>query len=171
MPKSKKSMNLQELFLLKLKALYYVENKLTKALPKMAKAATDTDLKANFTEHAMETQGHLDRLETIFASLDVKPTKLPVDAIGGLIADAEWCIKNIRGEEALDASLTAAAQYVEHYEMAGYRTLAEWAEMLDLTEAKAILGETLEEEKMADQKLSELARQKLNENANVLELD
>ncbi|HTL39395.1 MAG TPA: DUF892 family protein [Methylomirabilota bacterium] len=166
MPK-KKNMNLTDLLILKLKALYDTENRLTKALPKLAKASTDVDLKAAFITHAAETANHVKRLEKIFQTLDLKPQKTTVEAVQGLVADTDWCIKNISGPAALDAALVGAAQYAEHYEIAGYGTALEWAELLDFAGIAQTLEETLEEEKVTDEKLSELAHAKLNDRIKI----
>ncbi len=151
-----KNMNLMDLFVKKISALYDVETHLLKALPKMAKAATNPDLASAFADHLVETENHVARLEKIFAILDLQPKKLKSEAIRGVTLDGEWVIKNISPDSALDASLARAAQYVEHYEMAGYMGAISWAEDLDLGEVESLLKETLLEEKEADQKLDEL---------------
>ncbi len=166
---SKTIEGLPELFLLKIKALYDIESQLIKALPKMAKNSADPQLKAGFKEHLEETKQHAKRLEQIFATLKMKPQKTKVEAIAGLIKDAEWLIKNVKGKQALDASLIAAAQYVEHYEMAGYGTAKEWALLLGNERAAELLEETLAEEKGADEKLNSLAKSKINKLAMPVE--
>jgi ferritin-like metal-binding protein YciE len=156
---------LLDLFTLKVMALYDIETQLVKALPKMAKAASDEDLSASFSEHLEETKGHVVRLEEIFEVLDMKPKKSKVEAIAGLIADTEWCIKEDPSPELLDALLIASARYVEHYEMGGYLSAIAWAEELGLDDAAALLNETLEEEQASDEKLAEaqvLSAQKAN---------
>lgn len=157
---------LHDLLILKLNALYYVEQQLVKALPKMAQAATNEDLAIAFNDHLDETKTHVKRLEAALASLGEKPKKIAVDAIDGLIADAEWCIKNIKDMAALDASLIAAAQYVEMYETAGYGAAREWASLMRHTEAMDLLRQTLEEEEAADGILNDLALGGINELAN-----
>jgi len=157
--------NLHDLLVLKLKSLYDIEQQLVKAIPKMAKAATSEELKSAFEDHLDETQEHVSRLEDIFKQMDSEPEAEEGEAIRGLISDAEWCIKNIENEQVLDASLISAAQSVEHYEMAEYGSAAQWAEQLNLDEVKEILGTTLEEEEMADEKLTTLAESKVNEEA------
>lgn len=149
-------MNLRELFIQKLCALYDVENSLIKALPKMAKAATDPDLENAFADHLIETENHVARLEKVFTLLDEAPKKLKSEAIRGLVKDGEWVIKNVKGDNALDANLARAAQYVEHYEMAGYMGAVSWAEDLELGEVESILKETLTEEKDSDEKLDQI---------------
>lgn len=170
MPKSK-DVTLHDLLILKLKALYDVENELLKALPKMAKAAVDEDLKQGFEGHLVQTQEHVERLEKAFSLLNVKPAKTRVEAIRGLIEDANWVIKNLKNTQASDAALIAAAQYVEHYEIAGYGSATEWAELMGHEEVKALLGETLEEEKTTDEKLNALATSKINEEANSMPME
>ncbi len=157
---------LREMFLTKIQALYDIETELVEALPKMAEAASDSDLKTAFEEHLDETQGHVERLENIFDLLGEKPERLEVEAIRGLVRDGEWVIKNTEEGDARDAAIIGAARHVEHYEMAGYMTAQEWAEMLGDEGVSALLEETMEEEEAADEKLSELGTQiaeRLNE--------
>ncbi len=167
MPKQKR-FTLHDLLILKLKALYDIETQLIKALPKMAKAANNEDLKSGFKEHLEQTKRHVERLEKAFDLLSMKPAKTLVEGIRGIIEDGEWIIKNIKDKNAIDAALIAAAQYAEHYEIAGYGTAAQWAELMGHDEVKNILGETLEEEKMTDEKLSALAKEKINDQANTM---
>jgi ferritin-like metal-binding protein YciE len=156
--KSNKSqdMNLRDLLINKLCALYYVENAMVKSLPKLAKASTDADLKNGFTIHLDETKGQVERLEEIFSILEMKPKKLKCEAMDGLVADGEWIIKNVQPEEALDANLARAAQLVEHYEIAAYSAAISWAEELEEGEIASLLQETLGEEKSTDEKLDEV---------------
>ena len=158
-------MTLQDLLITKLQVLYDVENQLVKALPKMAKNASDSDLSASFEEHLKQTKGHVERLEKAFKLLDIKPKKMKSEAIRGLVEDAEWVIENVQGDEALDANLIAAAQYVEHYEIAGYGSAQSWASEMGHAEVSDLLQETLDEEKAADKKLNDLATSKINEKA------
>ncbi len=151
-----KNMNLKDLLIKKICVLYDVETYLVKSIPKMAKAATDTDLEDAFTDHLIETENHVARLEKIFAILDLKPKKLASEAIRGLVEDGKWVIDNITPGNARDANLARAAQYVEHYEMAGYMGAISWAEDLELGEVESLLKETLTEEKEADLKLDEI---------------
>ncbi len=155
-PQSRKPSILPELFVVKIQALYDVEQQLVKALPKMAKVATDQDLKEAFRDHLEETRFHVTRLENIFDLLGIKRKKLPAEAIRGLIADGEWCVKNIAKGEALDATLAGAARYVEHYEIASYLSAQAWAELLGEKEIASLLEDTLKEEVQSDEKLSEL---------------
>lgn len=165
------TMTLHDLLIQKMRALYDVENNLIKALPTMAKNASNEDLVAGFEEHLEQTKEHVARLEKAFKLLKEKPQKLKGEAIQGLIADAEWVIKNVGGSAALDANLIAAAQYVEHYEIAGYGSALAWAREMGHDEVADLLEETLEEEKAADEKLNELATSGVNEAANEVEED
>ncbi len=151
-----KSKTLRELFLLKIQSLYDIESELVEALPAMAEAATDPDLKEAFREHLDETRGHVSRLENIFQELGEEPEKLEVDAVRGLIKDAEWCVKNVEEGAALDAALVGAARSVEHFEMSKYMAAQEWAEMMGEDEISELLTETFDEEENSDEKLEEL---------------
>lgn len=157
--------NLNDLLVLKLQALYDVESELIKALPKMAKNATHPDLKEAFTMHLEETKNHKARLEDAFKALGVKAKKTTSAAIRGLIQDAGWIFEQTISREAKDALMIAAAQYVEHYEMAGYGSAAAWAEELDAGEVAGLLKDTLKEEEAADEKLGSLATGGLNAEA------
>jgi len=161
--KNSREVTLHDLFIIKLQSLYNVESEIIKALPKMIKKATNADLKQGLEEHLAETKGHAERLEEIFQQLGEKPKKLKVEAIRGLVEDAKWVMENVKNPEALDAALIAAAQYVEHYEMAGYGTAVEWAKLMNHTGAEELLQETLDEEKAADEKLSKVAVTEVND--------
>lgn len=158
-----KKLTLADLLLLKIQALYDIETEVAKALPKMVKKASAGELEDLFAEHLEETEAQIERLEHIFRLLGEKPKKNKTEAIRGLVKDAQWVMKNIRPSEALDANLVAAAQYVEHYEMAGYGTALEWAMALDQPDIADLLGQSLDEEKNADQKLTNLALSGLND--------
>lgn len=158
----KKANTLHELLLNKLQALYDTEIQLTKALPKLAKKASSEELKQAMEAHVKETQGQVKRLEASFKALKVKPKKLKSEAIRGLVDDAQWVTKNVEKGPALDANLIAAAQYVEHYEIAGYGTAIEWAKLMDHTKVVDLLQETLAEEEATDKKLTALAEKKVN---------
>jgi ferritin-like metal-binding protein YciE len=160
---------LHDLFVLKLNSLYYVEDKLAKALPKMTKAASDPDLRDAFAMHLEETKEHARRLEEAMASIGEKPKKEAASGIDGLIEDSEWVIKNVKDRAARDAVLIAAAQYVENYERAGYGTAREWARLMGHSEAEMLLDETLREEEAANNKLTTLAEGGINESANMEE--
>src|SRR5205085_7939633 len=129
----------------------------TKALPKMAKAASNPDLKAAFEEHLQQTEGHITRLESVFQALSLKPTRKTCKAMKGLVEEGSEIIEE-DGEEAVkDAALIGAAQRVEHYEIAAYGTLRTFAETLGLQKAVDLLQQTLDEEKQTDENLTELA--------------
>jgi ferritin-like metal-binding protein YciE len=153
---------LRGLYLDELRDLYSAENQLVKALPKMAKAATPADLKAGFEKHLAQTQEHVSRLETVFREPEGKTCK----GMKGLIEEGEQLIEEDPGDEELDAGLIAAAQRVEHYEIAGYGCVRAYADLLGEEDANSLLGETLNEEKETDETLTELA-----ENINVEALD
>ncbi len=163
--------NLHDLLVMRLQALYSMEQDLTQAIPKMVEAATDEDLKIAFQSHLKETENHTARIAQALDLLDAQAEPMESDAVKGLVADTEWCIDNITNTQVLDASLIAAAQYVEHYEMAGYGSAATWAEQLGEMEVKNLLGKTLEEEKAADEKLSGLAMVKINQQAQDEEVE
>jgi ferritin-like metal-binding protein YciE len=165
---TKKYATLHDLLILKLNSLLYIEQALVKALPKMAEAATNADLSQAFEDHAVETKNHVTRLEEALESINEKPKKTQVEAIDGLVADAEWVIKNIKEPAALDAALIAAAQYVEHYEVAGYGAARQWAALLEHTKAANLLEQTLVEEEAADGNLNDLAIGGINDKANTM---
>jgi ferritin-like metal-binding protein YciE len=150
--------DLHELYIEQLRDLYSAENQLVKALPKMAEAATTDELRTAFEEHLEQTQGHVQRLETIFENLGEKPTGEKCKGMEGLVAEGSEVIENDDFEgELKDAALIAAAQRVEHYEIAGYGTVRTFASLLEDDEAVELLEQTLEEEKETDQKLTEIA--------------
>jgi len=153
---------LETLFHETLKDIYYAERKILKALPKMARAASSTELRAAFEKHREETEGHVQRLQGVFEALGKRPQGKTCDAIEGIISEGEEIMEEFKGQPALDAGLASAAQAVEHYEIARYGTLARWAEELGLTDAKALLVATLEEEEATDQALTALAESSLN---------
>ncbi len=148
---------LNELFEDTLKDIYFAENELIKALPKMAKMATSEGLQQAFTDHAEETKGQVKRLDQIFKLLGKKPEGKECHALKGLVKEADELMAEAKSGPVLDAGLIACAQAVEHYEMARYGALSAWAEQLDMDDASELLEETLDEEKAADEKLSELA--------------
>ena len=150
--------SLQDLYIEQLKDLHSAETQLTKALPKMAKAANTPELKSAFTAHLEETKEHLVRLDQIGEKLDQSLGEQTCAAMKGLIEEgAEWMEEDAE-PEVMDAGLIAAAQRVEHYEIAGYGTVHNFAELLGEEEAAELLAETLEEEEAADEKLTSLAQ-------------
>ena len=155
MPTEKNS--LRELYIDELKDLYNVEKQLTKALPKMAKAATAEDLREGFTQHLEQTNGQIERLEQIFESLGERPTGKKCKAMEGLVEEGSEVIHGEFKGSVKDAALIAAAQRVEHYEIAAYGSARAFAELLGESEHVSLLSETLEEEKETDEKLTELS--------------
>jgi ferritin-like metal-binding protein YciE len=156
---------LQDLFLDEIKDMYDAEKRIAKALPKLAKAATNVELQEAFSMHAEETQGHIERLEQIFSSLGEKPKGKTCKATVGLLEEADEILSDNKGSPTINAALISAAQKVEHYEAASYGTLREWAELLGNEEAADLLGQTLEEEEAADDKLTDIAESAANEEA------
>jgi len=159
---------LHELFVEELKDLWSAENQLLKALPKMAKAASSEKLREAFEEHLEVTQTQLERLEEIFQELEASPRGKKCEAMAGLIAEGHDVIK-LKKKEAepsiKDAALIAAAQKVEHYEIASYGTVRTFARLLGMDAAAEKLQRTLDEEKETDETLNELAEQEINEEA------
>lgn len=162
---AKEPKQLQELFHDALKDIYYAEKKILAALPKMAKAAQNEDLKAAFEKHHDETEEHVSRLEQVFEAMDEKARGKKCPAIEGIIEEGQEIIKEYKGSPALDAGLISAAQSVEHYEISRYGTLCTWAEELGLDDATELLKLTLGEEKETDETLSELAEVCVNQEA------
>jgi ferritin-like metal-binding protein YciE len=157
--------SLQELFHDTLKDIYYAERKILSALPKMAKAAQSKDLKAAFEKHETETEEHIARLEKVFEEIDEAARGKTCDAIIGIIEEGQEVMKEFKGQPALDAGLLAAAQAVEHYEIARYGTLKTWAAELGLRGAVKLLDENLAEEKKTDETLTKLAKREVNQHA------
>jgi ferritin-like metal-binding protein YciE len=153
---------LQDLLVDLLRDTYNAEKQLVKALPKMAKAATSTALRSAIEDHLEVTKGQVERLEQVFTELKVPVRGKHCVAMEGLIEEAKELIDEDHEPNVLDAGLIAAAQKVEHYEIAAYGTARTWSEMLGLDRAAALLAETLEEESEADAKLSVLAMQRIN---------
>jgi ferritin-like metal-binding protein YciE len=156
---------LDELFLDEIRDLYDAEKQLVKALPKMAKAASSDGLRQAFTSHLQETEGHVGRLEQIFEELGQKARGKKCTAMAGLISEGEELIGDTEESPVRDAGLIAAAQKVEHYEMAGYGSARTHAELLEHADAARLLQMTLGEEKAADNKLNQLAKATINEEA------
>ena len=154
-----KENQLKEIYVEELKDLYSAENQLVKALPKMAKAATSEDLRAGFEEHLEQTKGHVQRLEDIFKTLGENPKGKTCKGMQGLVTEGSEMIEEEDEGEGLDVGLISAAQRVEHYEIAGYGSVAAYADLLGEEEAASLLRMTLEEEKETDKKLTELARE------------
>lgn len=156
---------MEELFQDELFDIYDAEQQITKALPKMAEKATDKELASGFKTHLKETEGQIKRLEKCFKLLGIEAEKETCEATKGLLKEGEQLMKEVEQGPVLDAALIAAAQKVEHYEIATYGTLITWAQSLGYDEVADLLEETLDEEKSTDEKLSELAEDHVNEQA------
>jgi len=156
------SSQLMKLFEDELKDIYWAEKALTKAIPKMIKKATSTDLIDALESHLSETQNQVSRLEKVFNSIEKKAAAKKCEAMEGLIMEGQEIMEECEEGAMCDAGIISAAQKIEHYEIASYGTLRQFAETLDLTEAVDLLEETLEEEKAADEKLTEVAVSAVN---------
>jgi len=162
---AKQPKTLKDLFHDTLKDIYFAEKKILTTLPKLAKAARSNDLKAAFEKHRTETEGHVERLEQVFAIIDEKPQGKTCAAILGITEEGAEIMEEYKGSPALDAGLLAAAQAVEHYEISRYGTLRTWAEEMGLDDAADLLQETLEEEEATDEALTEIAKTAVNQEA------
>ena len=155
-----KTMN--DLFVHQLQDIYYAEQQLVKALPKLADKATDPQLKQAFLSHLKETEGHVKRLEDVFQMHGVKAKAVNCPAIDGIIQEANETAGEVEEKAVLDAALINAAQAAEHYEITRYGSLVAWAKQLGRNDCAAVLQKTLDEEKSADQKLTAIAESKVN---------
>ncbi|MHA6346442.1 YciE/YciF ferroxidase family protein [Roseivivax sp. CAU 1761] len=162
---SKDIESLHDLFLHTLQDIYYAEKQIEKSLPKMIKKASEGPLRKGFEDHLEETKTQIKRLEDAFKSLDEKPKAEKCPAIDGIIKEADEISGEIADQKVLDAALAAAAQAVEHYEIARYGTLIAWAEEMGHKECAKLFKQTLKEEKATDEKLSKLAESNLNKAA------
>src|SRR6201993_3832672 len=151
--------SLRELYVNELKDLYNAETQLVKALPKMAKAASNAELRRGFEEHLRQTSEHVSRLEQIFEMLGEKATGKKCLGMEGLVKEGAETMSEDYEDAAKDAAIIGAAQRVEHYEIAGYGTVRAFAELLGENEHVSLLEQTLEEEKQTDEKLTQLAEQ------------
>jgi ferritin-like metal-binding protein YciE len=151
--------SLRQLYVDELKDLYSAETQLVKALPKIAKASSNDELRQAFEEHLEQTKEHVSRLEKIFETLNEKATGKKCLGMEGLVKEGAETMDEDYEDQIMDAALIGAAQRVEHYEIAGYGTVRAFAELLGESEHVSLLEQTLEEEKEADEKLSELAQQ------------
>lgn len=156
---------LDDLFLDTLKDIYYAEKQILKALPKMTRAATSPEVKKAFETHRDETETHVERLAEVFEILGKAPRGKTCDAILGIIDEGKSIIEEFEGSPAIDAGLVAAAQAVEHYEIARYGTLKTWAAQLGLKDAVTLLEQTLAEETKTDQLLSKIGISSANKKA------
>ena len=149
--------SIEDLFLDELKDLYSAEKQITKALPKLVKAASDQRLSAAFDSHLQETKGHVERLEEIFQKLGKKGTGKTCEGMKGVLEEGAEVVQEIEKGPIRDAGLIAAAQRVEHYEIAGYGSVRSFAELLGKTDIVELLEQTLDEEKAADEKLTKIS--------------
>ena len=157
-----KMSTLEDLYMDLLKDLYSAEKQLVRALPKMAKNAQSPDLQRAFQEHLRQTEGQVERIERIFSELDGSPRGKKCVGMEGLIEEGNELLKEDVEPDVLDAGLIAAAQKVEHYEIAGYGTARAWAQRLGYSNAARLLEQTLEEESMANEKLNKIAESHVN---------
>ena len=155
-----KTMN--DLFVHQLRDMYYAEQQLVKALPKMANKASEPQLKQGFMSHLKETEEHVRRLEQVFKMHGVEVKGIDCPAIDGIIEEADDTAGEVEDKNVLDAALINAAQAAEHYEIARYGTLVSWAKQLGRNDCASVLQKTLEEENAADQKLTSIASSKVN---------
>jgi ferritin-like metal-binding protein YciE len=157
-----KDKKLADLFLDTLKDIYFAEKQILKALPKMAKAAQSDKLRAAFEKHRDETEGQIERLEKVFELIDKPARGKTCEAIQGIIEEGKEIMDEYKGSEALDAGLVSAGQAIEHYEIARYGTLKQWAQQLGMQDAVRLLEQTLQEEKKTDVALTSLAEAAVN---------
>ena len=156
---------LHDAFIDELRDTYDAEKQLTKALPRLAKAASNPQLRQAFEAHLEETRGQIERLDQVFESLDEKPRGKHCDGMAGIIEEGKSVMEEDFDDDTMDACLIAAGQRAEHYEMAAYGTLIAWAEAMGHTEALRLLQQNLNEEKATDKKLSGLAESGINRRA------
>jgi ferritin-like metal-binding protein YciE len=156
---------LKELLVHEMEDLYDAEHQIVAALPLMEAAASSRQLKAAFKQHTKQTEGHVKRLEKVFQLLGAPPNRRTCKGVAGLLKEGQDMIKEKTAPDIHDAGLIAAAQKVEHYEIAGYGTLRTWAQHLGTQEAVTLLQQTLDEEGETDKKLTALAEGKINEEA------
>jgi ferritin-like metal-binding protein YciE len=162
---SKDIKTLDDLFVHTLRDIYYAENQIVKALPKMIDKASDEELRTGLSDHLDQTKNHVRRLETVFQMHGVEIKGVDCPAIDGILEEADELVGDVDDKEVLDAAIIAAAQAVEHYEITRYGTLATWAKQLGREDCASILIETLDEEKDADELLTEVAKGHVNAEA------
>lgn len=160
-----KQKSLEDLFHEALKDIYYAERKIVRALPKMMRGAQSQELRGAFEKHRDETETHVERLQQVFEMLGKRAQGKTCPAIDGIIEEGEEVLDSFKGSPAIDAGLIAAAQAVEHYEIARYGTLKRWAEVMGLKDAVALLDQTLAEESATDESLTGLADSSANREA------
>lgn len=159
---SKDIKSMDDLFVHTLKDIYYAENQIVKALPKMIEKASDEQLRQGFERHLEETEGHVRNLEEVFQLMDMEPEGVDCPAIDGIIEEANEVAGEVDDSNVMDAALIAAAQAVEHYEIARYGTLITWAKLLGRDDCGEIMKRNLADEKATDEKLTELAESRIN---------
>lgn len=157
---------MEELFEETLKDVYFAEKAILKALPKMAKKTKAPELKEAFEEHLEQTKGQVERLDQVFQILGKKSSGKECPALKGLVEETEELMSDAKSPKVLDAGLIGCAQAVEHYEIARYGTLKAWADEMDMQDIVELLDATLEEEKQTDEKLTQLATNGLNREAD-----
>jgi len=162
---SKDIKTMDDLFVHMLRDIYYAENQIVKSLPAMIDKASSPQLKKGLSNHLDETRDHVTRLEEVFRMIDTDVEGVDCPAIDGILKEANELVGDIDDAEVLDAAIIAAAQAVEHYEITRYGTLISWARVLGRDDCAKIFEETIEEEKAADETLTELAESKVNEAA------
>ena len=156
---------LDDLFVHTLQDIYYAENQITKALPKMIAKATAPELKSGFEKHLKETEGQIERLERVFKMHGHTPKAVTCPAIDGIIKETNEVSGEIGDKQVLDAALIASAQAVEHYEITRYGTLVAWAKQLGQDDCAGVLQQTLDEERATDERLTRLAESQVNRRA------
>jgi len=154
--------SMDDLFMHTLKDIYYAENQITKALPKMMEKASNQQLKQGFEQHLRETEGHIRNLEQVFQMMNMEPKGVDCPAIDGIIEESDEIAGEVEDPKVLDAALIGPAQAVEHYEITRHGTLITWAQELGMSECADILKRNLAEEKATDQNLTELAESRIN---------
>ena len=157
--------SMSDLFVHQLKDIYYAEKRIVNSLPKMIEKAKSPELRKGLTHHLGETKNHVSRLEQVFQMVGVQPDAVTCPAIDGILKEADEVAGDVADTKVLDAALIAAAQAVEHYEMTRYGTLIAWAKELGRKDCAQVLQQTLEEERTADSKLTQLAEGGINRRA------
>src|SRR3984893_9763429 len=159
---SKDIRTMDDLFVHTLRDIYYAEQEILKALPTMIEKATNPQLRSGLEQHLAESRNHVSRVEQVFQMHGVERDTVNSPAIDGIIEEADEIASDVDNKEVLDAALIAAAQAVEHYEITRYGTLVAWAKQLGRSDCESVLHHNLEEEKAADQKLTQIAEAKVN---------
>lgn len=159
---SKDIKTMDDLFVHMLRDVYYAENQITKALPKMIEKASDPQLKQGFEKHLQETEGHVRNLDEVFRMMDLEAQGVDCPAMDGIIEEANEVAGEVEDKKVLDAALISAAQAVEHYEITRYGTLITWAQELGRKDCAEVMKRNLAEEKATDDKLTQLAEQRVN---------